>query len=98
MKTISLTELNQNVSRVTRELVESGEPVQVTNRGTVILRMVPESNRPKSRLDELYELGMATPPRKPAVSMSARAPVTLTRPIDDIVADINADVDVEYRP
>lgn len=96
MKTISLTELNQNVSRVTRELVESGEPVQVTNRGIVILRMIPESSRSKSRLEELYELGMASPPRTAAVPMSHRPPMTLSRPIDEILAEVTADTDVEF--
>lgn len=98
MKTISLTELNQNVSKVTRELVESGEAVQVTNRGTVILRMVPESTRPRPRLEELYELGMATPPRRTPTPMSGRPPVTLSRPIDEILDDVNADADIEFTP
>jgi antitoxin (DNA-binding transcriptional repressor) of toxin-antitoxin stability system len=96
MKSITLTELNHNVSRVTREVVESGEPVQVTNRGTAILRLVPESTRPKSRLEELYELGMATPPRKPVVAMSGRPPVVLSRPVEQILDDVNGDADVEF--
>ena len=67
-----------------------------TNRGTAILRLVPESTRPKSRLEELYELGMATPPRKPVVAMSGRPPVVLSRPVEQILDDVNGDADVEF--
>jgi prevent-host-death family protein len=42
MKTITMTELNQRTSAITREVTESGETVLVTNHGKPVLRLVPE--------------------------------------------------------
>ena len=48
METIGLRELNQNPSRAVA-LVRAGATVIVTDRGTPVLRMVPEADRPENR-------------------------------------------------
>lgn len=60
METIGLRELNQNPSRAVA-LVRAGATLIVTDRGTPVLRMVPEVDRPIT-LERLIATGEAQPP------------------------------------
>ncbi|MFT4298281.1 MAG: type II toxin-antitoxin system Phd/YefM family antitoxin [Aeromicrobium sp.] len=94
MRTVTLTQLNQRTSAITREIVESGEPVQVTNRGKVVLRMIPEVPPAQDRLAELIALGLARPAVAPGQWQPRRKPATLSRPIDEILDEVRADHEV----
>ncbi len=91
MGTVTMTELNQKVSAVTRRVVELGETVQVTNRGRVVLRLVPEPQSTGSNLDTLIAAGVATPPTARHRPIGDRAPVPLSGDLDDILREVNAD-------
>jgi prevent-host-death family protein len=94
MKTITMTEFNQRVSAVTREVIETGEAIVVTNRGRPVLRLVPEGVGARSRLEELIEAGLATPPRRRPTRWAGRQKVELSRPIDELLQEVRADTDV----
>lgn len=87
MKTITMTELNQRVSAITREVVEGGEPISVTNRGKVVLRLVPERVDPTDPLGMLVAAGRATPPRSSRTPAVRRIPVPLSRPLDELLSE-----------
>lgn len=89
-----MTELNQQVSAVTREVVETGEPVRVTNRGRVVLRLVPEPHGEQGPLGALVSSGLATPPRREHRRGTHRVPVSLSRPIDDLLDEVNRDAEI----
>lgn len=100
MKNITMTELNQRVSAITREVVERGEPVVVTNRGRPVLRLVPENVAPSDPLAALVAEGKARPPRIDPSSTSSgslnfrRPRVELSKPLDEILAEERADEQV----
>ncbi|MFT4050918.1 MAG: type II toxin-antitoxin system prevent-host-death family antitoxin [Microbacterium sp.] len=94
MRTITMTELNQRVSAVTREVIEKGEPVRVTNRGRVVLRLVPEPARDGSPLDALIAAGVASPPTRPARRRGAQPPVPLSRGLDEILREVSGDIEI----
>ncbi|MFT4217469.1 MAG: type II toxin-antitoxin system Phd/YefM family antitoxin [Micropruina sp.] len=87
MRTITMTELNQRVSAVTREVVETGEAICVTNRGKVVLRLVPEPVGSSDPLAALVSAGRATPPRAGGSRLTRREPIPLSRPLDELLAD-----------
>ena len=64
-----MTEFNQRVSAVSRLVIESGETMKVTNRGRVVLRLVPD---PQTKLREGQEIlfagGWDVPDRMSLVS------------------------------
>jgi antitoxin (DNA-binding transcriptional repressor) of toxin-antitoxin stability system len=62
VKTISLTDFNQNPSRAVR-LAESDGAVHITRRGRVAYRLSAERPVPGDPVDELVAAGLATPPR-----------------------------------
>lgn len=88
-----MTEFNQRVSAVTREVIERGEPIVVTNRGKPVLRLVPEVST-RSRIEELIEAGLATPPKRPHQRWSGRPAIALSRPIDEILEEVRADTEL----
>ncbi len=70
MRTVTMTEFNQRVSAITREVTETGEPVQITNRGTVVLHIapgpapvdeMPKARNGRERLEQLRAMGMIVP-------------------------------------
>jgi len=66
MRTIGVRDLKNNLSRELK-LVEKGLTVQVTDRGRVIARLVPDGpsfGSAVDRLDALVAAGMVIPPRK----------------------------------
>lgn len=81
-----MTELNQRISAITREVIDSGEPISVTNRGKVVMRLVPEPIGSGDPLAALVAAGRATPPRSPGTPPAWRGPVPLSRPIDELLA------------
>ncbi len=45
MRSVSVRELKEHASRILREVEEGGEIIEVTNRGRVVARLVPERRR-----------------------------------------------------
>lgn len=60
MTSIGIRELRQNASRYIR-LVKAGESVEVTERGRLVARLVPATDR-RSVLQRLVDEGHAAPP------------------------------------
>jgi prevent-host-death family protein len=58
MEQVPIRELNQDTAGVLAR-VEAGEPVEITNRGKPIARLVPV--RPNNELDDLIAAGRVTP-------------------------------------
>lgn len=94
MKTISMTEFNQRVSAVTREVVETGEPLRVTNRGRAVLRLVPEPVIADDPLAALIAEGLASPPRRKHRPARDRAPIELSHDLDELLAEVDGDVEI----
>lgn len=94
MKTITMTELNQRISAVTRAVIEDGESFRVTNRGRAVLRLVPEVQGSDNAVEALVNAGLATPPRRPHRRLSGRAAVALSGDLDDILDEVNSDIDL----
>ncbi|MCG8504819.1 MAG: type II toxin-antitoxin system Phd/YefM family antitoxin [Sphingomonadales bacterium] len=57
MKTVSLREANQDLSRLVRELEDSGEDVLITRRGTPVARLV--RHRPDRAADPEWQAAYA---------------------------------------
>ena len=91
MGTISMTEFNQQVSAVTRRVIESGETIKVTNRGRVVLRLVPEPSVSDDPLEALVAIGMATAPTMPHRRLSGRRPVRLSADLGQLLEETRAD-------
>jgi prevent-host-death family protein len=45
VRSVGVRELKEHASRILREIQDRGETVQITNRGKVVARLVPESTR-----------------------------------------------------
>lgn len=82
-----MTEFNQRVSAITREVVERGEPISVTNRGKVVLRLVPEPTSVGDPLASLIAAGRAAPPRSDQFQPLPEVPISTTRPLGELLAD-----------
>jgi prevent-host-death family protein len=85
MKTITMTEFNQRVSAVTREVVDTGQEVVVTGRGRPVLRLVPELPATSDPLDALIAAGRATPPTGAPYPVPHPEPMKLSKNIDDVL-------------
>lgn len=85
-----MTELNQRVSAITRRVVEQGETIRVTNRGRVVLRLIPEPSGEHS-LDALIASGEATPPTGRHRRRSGRTPVRLSADLDELLEESRSD-------
>ncbi|MDN6659778.1 MAG: type II toxin-antitoxin system Phd/YefM family antitoxin [Acidipropionibacterium jensenii] len=93
MKNITMTELNQHISSITRDVIERGEPVVVTKRGRPVLRLVPEVPAAADPLAALIATGKASPPTSMSSKTVRRAPVTLSRPLDELLDEERADAE-----
>ena len=93
MVTVTMTQFNQQVSSITRRVVEQGETVRVTNRGRVVLRLVPEPAQSGDSLAVLISAGLGAAPTKKHARIGQRAPVPLSRDLDEILRDVNADAE-----
>ncbi|WP_091180201.1 type II toxin-antitoxin system Phd/YefM family antitoxin [Paramicrobacterium humi] len=91
MKTVTMTEFNQRVSAVVRDAIDRGESVRVTNRGRVVLRLVPEVQESATSIDQLVASGLATGPQKEHRTIGKRAPVPLSRNLDDLIEEVSDD-------
>jgi prevent-host-death family protein len=91
MKTITMTELNQRTSAITREVTESGETVLVTNHGKPVLRLVPERPASDDPVQRLIDAGLATPARTPRKRFLRRGRIETSRPVDELLAEDRAD-------
>jgi prevent-host-death family protein len=91
MKTVTMTELNQRTSAITREVTEGGETVRVTNHGKTVLRLVPEKPASDDPLQRLIDAGLATPARDPGAFDPAGEPVPTSRPLDELLEETRAD-------
>ncbi|WP_336662659.1 type II toxin-antitoxin system Phd/YefM family antitoxin [Leucobacter sp. USHLN154] len=91
MKSITMTEFNQRVSSVARNAIERGETVRVTNRGRVVLRLVPEPVSSGDPIDELVAAGLASAPRRGHRPIGHRSPVRLSRDLDELIAEVSDD-------
>lgn len=94
MKNITMTELNQHISSITREVIERGEPVIVTKRGRPVLRLVPEVPASDDPLAALVAAGKASPPSSKSTQTVKRAPIALSRPLDELLAEERADAEL----
>ena len=88
-----MTELNQQVSAVTRQVVENGESIQVTNRGSVVMWLVPATRGDQGPVAGLVAAGLATAAQQPHRPIGARAPVALSGDLDGLLAEVNRDAD-----
>lgn len=93
MKTITKTEFNQRISAVAREVQETGEPVRVTDRGRPTLRLIPEPSN-EDPLENLFEAGLAAPAKRPMRPIGDRAPIRLSRDLDEIIEEVRADPEI----
>lgn len=89
-----MSELNQRISAVTREVMETGEPIRVTNRGRAVLRLVPEPTTAGDPLQALVDAGLATPPQHPPRTIGQREPTRLSRSVDELIGEVRSDRDL----
>ena len=61
---VAIRELQQHASRVIRELAEAEVTAEITNRGTVIARLIPVSPAERA-MAEMVERGELIPARSP---------------------------------
>lgn len=94
MGTISMTDFNRQVSAITRRVVEGGETIRVTNRGKVVLRLVPEAPHSENSLDMLTAANLASAPTKPLLRVSTDKKVELSADLDDLLDELNADIEI----
>lgn len=83
-----MTELNQRISAITREIAETGEPVRVTNRGRVVLRLVPETGDALSPIESMIAAGLATSPSRARQDLGG-APIPLSTDIETALEDLD---------
>ncbi len=88
-----MTEFNQRVSAIARRVIEQGETIRVTNRGRVVLRIVPEPPYEDS-LAGLVDSGQAVAPSGPHRKRAGRAPVRLSRDLDALLDETRADAEL----
>jgi hypothetical protein len=87
MKTITLTEFNQNPSRATR-LADSGEVI-VLRRGVAAYRLERVDEQPSDPVEALVQAGLLAPARRGSGPRPRRFPITRTR------ADLGAMLDAD---
>ena len=88
-----MSEFNQRVSAVAREVIEQGETIQVTNRGRAVLRVVPERESAEGTAERLIAEGLASGPTRKLRPMAHRQPVPLSRGIDELLAETSGDIE-----
>jgi prevent-host-death family protein len=89
MRAISITELNQQTSRVLRE-VQEGEQLEISMHGRVVARLVPATDQ-ATWLERKKAEGRITPPSAPDVPLpdlvAARSGLSLDQLIDESKGD-----------
>lgn len=94
MGTITMTEFNQQVSAVARRVVEQGETVRVTNRGRVVLRLVPEPESSGEALEALVASGLATGPTSAHQPRVGRERVEISKDLDELLEETRSDASI----
>ena len=86
---VGLRELSQRTAKVIG-LVRSGETVEVTDRGTVVARIVPAAD---DRYSQLVTAGIIRPARRPfdVASLPDPGPGDTGRSSDEWLADLRGD-------
>ena len=86
---VGLRELSQRTAKVVG-LVRSGETVEVTDRGTVVARIVPAAD---DRYAQLVTAGIVRPARRPfdVASLPEPGPGNAGRSSDEWLADLRGD-------
>ena len=89
MRRISITELNQQTSRVLRE-VQEGEQLEISMHGRVVARLVPATDQ-ATWLERKKAEGRITPPSAPDTPLpelvAARSGISLDQLIDESKGD-----------
>lgn len=89
-----MTEFNQRSSAVAREVIESGQPVQVTNRGRVVMRLVPEVDTSTDPLAALVAEGFVEPPKSAEPWVPTGKPIYLSRSIEEVLEEVRSDNEI----
>ena len=96
MKTMTLTEFNQNSSRAIA-YVAQGETVQVTRRGLPVAEVTPPRSMPTDPVEAIFASGIAQRPTgRTNFALFDHPPFPLPaeyRNIDELLEDINGDRD-----
>lgn len=85
MRSINRRELNQKSGKIIDEVMATGEPVEVVTRG---VGSVVISRHDESLYEQWTRLGFVTPGEG---FMDDMPRVRLSRPIDEVLRDINSD-------
>lgn len=90
MKRIGIRELRQNASEYVR-LAESGETIEVTDRGRPVARLAPLA-KGESLLDRLIAEGKATPAKGDLLALGPPpAPTPGARPLSEVLDELRED-------
>ncbi|MBO0841736.1 MAG: type II toxin-antitoxin system Phd/YefM family antitoxin [Nocardioides sp.] len=89
MRTIGITELNQQTSRVLRE-VQAGERIDVTMHGRVVARLVPATPE-ATWLEQKKAEGRIQPPTGPDADLPDVVPLRSGLSLDELIEDSRAE-------
>lgn len=92
MRRIGVRELRQNASKYLR-LAQAGETIEVTDRNVPVALLTPLPKKPKTRLDEMIEQGLAIPATRDFRTLGPPLPAE-GRPLTEILQEMR---DEEYR-
>ena len=85
---VGITELRRNAIVLIRRVIR-GETIEVTKWGRPLARIVPI--RARSSLDQMIAEGRATAARGDLLDLKPLPPVSGTRPLSEVLADLRAD-------
>lgn len=90
MRAISITELNQQTSRVIRE-VQAGAQVEISMHGRVVARIVPAAEPTTTWLERKKAEGRITPPSDPTMPLPAPASLRSGLSLDELIDESKGD-------
>jgi len=88
MRSVGIRQLRQNASAVIRLVIE-GEPVEVTQRGRPVARIVPLNS--ESVLDQMVDEGLATRPVRDILSLQPALPVRGQPLLSQVLQEMRAE-------
>ncbi len=88
MTQVGITELRRNAIVLIRRVIR-GETIEVTKSGRPVARIVPI--RARSSLDQMIAEGRASAARGDLLDLKPLPPVSGTRPLSEVLADLRAD-------
>ena len=86
-----MTEFNQRVSAITRKVVETRVPVQITRHGQPVLRLFTESTEQSDPVTSLLAAGLASPPTEPRRAWKGTPRIPLSGDLDELLDELRAD-------